>query len=60
MIKKAWSLFWLTVASIIAISVLAAVIEPYLGVILLLFVVGVAATVIYKVWRIFRSGKGKY
>lgn len=58
--KKAWSFFWLVVASIMAITILVSIIEPYLWVIVTLFVLGVLSFVGIKVYRYIVEARRHY
>ncbi|MFC7945254.1 hypothetical protein ACFUPZ_18515 [Microbacterium oxydans] len=58
--KKAWSFFWLVVASIMAITILVSLIEPYLWIIITLFVLGVLSFVGTKVYRYIVEARRHY
>lgn len=49
--KKAWSFFWLVVAWCVGLTIIAAVVEPYLGVIALVVSVCVIAYIGIKAYR---------
>ena len=58
--NKAWSFFWLVVAICIAFTILMSLIEPYVGVIVLLFCLGVVSFVGYKVYAHVNSRRSHY
>lgn len=56
--KKAWSFFWLVVASCVAAVIISSAIAPYVGTIVLLVSLIVVCFVGYRVYRFFRRGRG--
>lgn len=58
--RNAWSFFWLLVAIIIAITVLAAIVQQYLGVIIAVVSVAVLLFIGWKVYVYIASGRSRY
>jgi len=59
-VKKMWSFFWLMVCTILAVNILAALIAPYLWVIMLCLCLAVAAIVGRKVYVYYASRRSHY
>ena len=58
--KKLWSFFWLVIASIIAVTIVLSLIEPFIPLIITLFVLGVLSFVGIKVYRYIVEARRHY
>lgn len=58
--KKLWSFFWLVIASVIAVTIVLSLIEPYLWILITLFVLGVLSFVGIKVYRYIVEARRHY
>ncbi|MEU2203599.1 hypothetical protein AB0P19_06855 [Microbacterium oleivorans] len=53
--NKAWSFFWLVVAWCVGLTILAAIIAPYLWIIVLILSVGLVVFIGVKIYRALAS-----
>jgi len=53
--SKAWSAFWLVIASVVAINIIGAMIEPWLPLLTVSFVLILLAVVGFSIYRFIRQ-----
>lgn len=58
--KKLWSFFWLVIASVIAVTIVLSLIEPFIPLIITLFVLGVLSFVGIKAYRYIVEARRHY
>lgn len=57
--KRAWSFFWLVVASCIALAIISSWVKPYVGLIAALIIIALLVTGVVVTLRLFRGRSGQ-